>query len=153
MNQSAAPADGLSDEIVDLIRATASAGAAVPGRAADLRPVWETLQLHVPAWVEAHVAFTDPSSVAAPTCPQVVGVDVPLMVLRRARWVEGNLHLALAPHRIDPDTRTSFRVVGAEPRNWDVVGLDGVSLDLSTSGLDVRVPMVDAEFVLMRSSY
>lgn len=86
-------------------------------------------------------------------CPQVVGVDFPAMALTRAEWVGGNLRLRLAPLREDPTKRTSFRIVGAEPRIWDVHGMDGVSLDLSTSGLDVRVPLIAGDLELIRSSY
>jgi hypothetical protein len=86
-------------------------------------------------------------------CPQLVGVDFPTMAFTRAEWVDGNLRLRLAPLREDPTRRTSFRIIGAEPRNWDVHGMDGVSLDLSTTGLDVRVPLVASDLELIRSSY
>jgi hypothetical protein len=86
-------------------------------------------------------------------CPQIVGVDFPTMAFTRAEWVDGNLRLRLAPLHEDPTKRTSFRIVGAEPRNWDVHGMDGVSLDLSTTGLDVRVPMIAGDLELIRSSY
>jgi len=86
-------------------------------------------------------------------CPQIVGVDFPTMAFSRAEWVDGNLRLRLAPRREDPTKRTSFRIIGAEPRNWDVHGMDGVSLDLSTTGLDVRVPLMSGDLELIRSSY
>ena len=86
-------------------------------------------------------------------CPQIVGVDFPTMAFSRAEWVDGNLRLRLAPRREDPTKRTSFRIIGAEPRNWDVHGIDGVSLDLSTTGLDVRVPLIAGDLELIRSSY
>jgi hypothetical protein len=86
-------------------------------------------------------------------CPQIVGVDFPTMAFTRAEWVDGNLRLRLAPLHEDPTKRTSFRIVGAEPRNWDVHGIDGVSLDLSTAGLDVRVPLINGDLELIRSSY
>ena len=93
------------------------------------------------------------SEVPLEPCPQIVGVDFPTMAFTRAEWVDGNLRLRLAPLREDPATRTSFRIVGAEPRNWDVHGMDGVSLDLSSSGLDVRVPLIAGDLELIRSSY
>ena len=86
-------------------------------------------------------------------CPQIVGVDFPTMAFTRAEWVDGNLRLRLAPLRENPTERTSFRIVGAEPRNWDVHGIDGVSLDLSSTGLDVRVPLIAGDLELIRSSY
>ena len=86
-------------------------------------------------------------------CPQLVDVDFPAMAFSRAAWIDGNLHLRLAPLRENPSVFTSFRLVGAEPRNWDVHGLDGVSLDLTSSGLNIRVPMVNADLELIRGSY
>jgi hypothetical protein len=92
---------------------------------------------------------------AAPleSCPQIVDVDFPDMALSRAIWIDGNLHLRLAPLREDPRKFTSFRLVGAEPRNWDVHGMDGVSLDLTTNGLNIRVPMIAGDLELIRGSY
>lgn len=86
-------------------------------------------------------------------CPQIVDVDFPAMAFTRAEWVDGNLRLRLAPLHEDPRASTSFRIVGAEPRSWDVHGLDGVSLDLSSAGLDVRVPMIHGDLDLIRGSY
>ncbi len=86
-------------------------------------------------------------------CPQIVDVDFPTMALTRAEWIGGNLHLRLAPLVEDRSAFTTFRLVGAEPRSWDVHGLDGVSLDLSMSGLTIRVPMVAADVTLIRGSY
>ena len=86
-------------------------------------------------------------------CPKIVDVDFPTMAFTRAEWVDGNLRLRLAPLREDPTKRTGFRIIGAEPRNWDVHGIDGVSLDLSSTSLDVRVPLIAGELELIRSSY
>ncbi len=97
-------------------------------------------------WTRLSEAPLDP-------CPQIVDVDFPTMAFTRAEWVDGNLRLRLAPLHEDPEKRTSFRIVGAEPRNWDVHGMDGVSLDLSSTGLDVRVPLVAGDLELIRSSY
>lgn len=92
---------------------------------------------------------------AAPlaSCPQIVGVDFPTMALTRAEWIDGNLHLRLAPLVNDPSRSTSFRLVGAEPRNWDVHGIEGATLELTSTGVDIRVPMIDADVVLIRGSY
>jgi len=86
-------------------------------------------------------------------CPQLVGVDVDELVLSQAEWIDGNLRVGLSPRQVDPSRSTGFRLIGAEPRNWEVHGLDGVRLDLTTTGLDISVPMVDATFDLIRSSY
>jgi hypothetical protein len=98
-------------------------------------------------------AWTRLSEAPLERCPQLVGVDFPTMAFTRAEWVDGNLRLRLAPLHEDPSTRTGFRIVGAEPRNWDVHGMDGISLDLSTTGLDVRVPLIAGDLELIRSSY
>ena len=97
--------------------------------------------------------WTGLSAAPLETCPQIVGVDFPAMALTRAEWVDGNLRLRLAPLREDPNTFTSFRLVGAEPRSWDVHGLDGVRLDQTITGLNIQVPMVAADLELIRGSY
>jgi hypothetical protein len=87
------------------------------------------------------------------TCPQIVDVDFPAMAFSRAEWVDGNLRLSLAPLRDSPGTFTSFRLVGAEPRNWDVHGIDGATVELTTTGVNIRVPMIAADIELIRGSY
>ena len=86
-------------------------------------------------------------------CPQVVDVDVPNMAFDRAEWIDGNLHLGLAPRVEDPTKATSFRVIGAEPRIWDLHGIENARMESRLSGLNVRVPMVKADVSLIRSSY
>lgn len=86
-------------------------------------------------------------------CPQIVDVDFPAMALSRAEWVDGNLHLSLAPLVEDPHRFTSFRIVGAEPRNWDVHGIEGATFELTTTGVNVRVPMIHADIEVIRGSY
>jgi hypothetical protein len=86
-------------------------------------------------------------------CPQLVDVDFPTMAFRRAEWIDGNLHLRLAPLRDDPGRFTSFRLVGAEPRNWDVHGIEGASVELTMHGVNIRVPMITADVELIRGSY
>jgi hypothetical protein len=98
-------------------------------------------------------AWTRLSAAPLAPCPQVVDVDFPAMAFRRAEWVDGNLHLGLAPLHEDPQRFTSFRLVGAEPRVWEVHGLEGVSLDVTASGVSVRVPMIAADLELIRGSY
>jgi hypothetical protein len=86
-------------------------------------------------------------------CPQIVDVDFPAIALTRAEWIDGNLHLRLAPLRPDPNVFTSFRLVGAEPRNWDVHGIEGAGVELTTTGVNIRVPMIAADVELIRGSY
>lgn len=86
-------------------------------------------------------------------CPQVVGVDFPTVALSRAEWVGGALRLRLAPLRDDPRAWTTFAVVGAEPRVWDVTGPDGTTLDVAGRAVSVRVPLVAADLELTPGSY
>lgn len=93
------------------------------------------------------------SAAPVPACPQIVDVDAPAMMLQRAEWIDGNLHLRLAPAVEQPRVITSFRLIGAEPRNWDVHGIDGAGLELTSQGLHIRVPMIRADVELIRGSY
>ncbi len=158
------PASGLST--------TSSIVSSVPIDAS-YEPTWDTergeftwgLGLHEPhprgqlnAFLAAGEAagpgmWTRLSEAPLEPCPQIVGVDFPMMAFTRAEWVGGNLRLRLAPLHENPAKRTGFRIIGAEPRNWDVHGMDGVSLDLSSTGLDVRVPLIAGDLELIRSSY
>jgi hypothetical protein len=47
----------------------------------------------------------------------------------------------------------ALRLVGAEPRQWDIAGIAGVLADLSSQGLQLLVPMVDGPLELSRGSY
>jgi hypothetical protein len=86
-------------------------------------------------------------------CPQVVGVDFPTMALDRAEWIGSSLHLGLAPLYEDPNVFTTFRVVGVEPRQWDISGIDGAMADAKADGLVVRVPLQKTTMVFTPSSY
>lgn len=85
--------------------------------------------------------------------PQVVGVDFPAVALRTAEWRNGELHLELAVRDEDPSARTTFRIVGAEPRVWELTGIDGASLDHTAHALIVRVPKVSGWLTFGRGSY
>ena len=86
-------------------------------------------------------------------CPQVVDVDFPSVAFTRAEWVNGSLYLRMAPLREDPKVRTSFRIVGAEPRQWDLIAPDGTTIELTSRGVNVRVPMVHADLEFTPGSY
>lgn len=97
-------------------------------------------------WTRLSAAPLDP-------CPQVVDVDFPAMAFSRAEWVDGILHLHLAPQREDPNVFTTFRIVGAEPRMWYLTGLDGATMDTAGSSTVVRVPLVTADLEFAPGSY
>ena len=86
-------------------------------------------------------------------CPQVVDVDFPAVALRRAEWVDGALYLRLAPLHEDARRKTTFRVIGVEPRQWDLTAPEGTTLDVSAAGVIVGTPMVDADLILTPGSY
>jgi hypothetical protein len=86
-------------------------------------------------------------------CPQVVDVEYPALTLRRAEWVRGCLLLGLMPQRDDPQRRTTFRIVGAEPRVWCFSGLDGARLDCTSQAQIVTVPMRRADVEFAEGSY
>ena len=73
-------------------------------------------------------------------CPQVVGVDVPDVVLTRAEWRDGALLLTIDPLHPDAAVWTEFRIVGVEPRLWWLSGIDGATMDVRTDCVVVRTP-------------
>jgi hypothetical protein len=86
-------------------------------------------------------------------CPQVIGIDAPGVLLRRAEWVTDSLFVGLAPLVDQPDRKTEFRLVGGEPRMWYITGVDDVMTDVSSHGMWVRVPRVATEIVFTPGSY
>jgi len=86
-------------------------------------------------------------------CPQIVDVDFPNVALSRAEWHRGSLFLRIEPLVEDPARSTTFRLVGAEPRIWWVSGIDGVTMDVSSGGAVIRVPLVRGDLELAPSSY
>jgi len=88
------------------------------------------------------------SSAAMDSCPQVVDVDFPRLAMRRAEWIDGSLHLALAPLVEDPAGRSAFRVTGVGPGSWRLTGIDGATLETTDDGLIVEVPLAATEVEL-----
>ncbi|MEZ5408445.1 MAG: hypothetical protein R2761_10490 [Acidimicrobiales bacterium] len=86
-------------------------------------------------------------------CHQVVGVDAPDVLLRRAEWIREALHVGLAPRRPDPARWTTFRITGAEPRMWYLTGLNGTTMDTAGNATIVRAPMVHGELEFAPGSY
>jgi hypothetical protein len=86
-------------------------------------------------------------------CPQVVDVDFPTVALSRAEWSKGCLLLTLAPRHEEPDKRTMFRIVGVEPRQWDLTGINGATMDVTARSVIVRVPLVNGDLEFTPGSY
>jgi hypothetical protein len=86
-------------------------------------------------------------------CPQVVEVDFPDVAFTRAEWVNGNFYGTVKVREPNPEKRTSFRIVGAEPRLWDVHAPDRTFVDVKLSGIHIAMPMVDGDIELLRGNY
>ena len=86
-------------------------------------------------------------------CPQVLGLDVPDVVLTRAEWQRGALLLTLDPLHPDPSAWVEFRIVGAEPRLWWLAGIDGATMDVHADHVVVRTPRVAGDLEFTPGSY
>lgn len=93
------------------------------------------------------------SATPLPSCPQVVDVDMPDVVMSRAEWSGESLYLTLAPRLEQPTRWTEFRIVGVEPRLWWLVGIDGATMDVRSDGVVVRCPMVAGDLEFTPGSY
>jgi hypothetical protein len=81
-------------------------------------------------------------------CPQIVDVDFPNVAVTRAEWQGENLLLTFDVLDADPNAETEFRIVGVEPREWRANGIEGVTIDVRSDCVVVRLPRVagDLEF-------
>lgn len=86
-------------------------------------------------------------------CHQVVGVNAPGVLFRRAEWIREALHVDLAPHRPDPTRWTTFRITGAEPRMWYLTGTLSATMDTAGNATIVRAPMMPGELEFAPGSY
>jgi len=86
-------------------------------------------------------------------CHQVVGVNAPDVLLRRAEWIREALHVGLAPRKADPARWTTFRITGAEPRMWYLTGTLSATMDTAGNATIVRAPLVDGELEFAPGSY
>ncbi len=86
-------------------------------------------------------------------CPQVVGVDFPSVALTRAEWVKGALYLQVSVLEEQPSKTTSFRIVGAEPRIWEVTGIEGAAVEFGAHAVVVRIPHMNGELTFTPGSY
>lgn len=93
--------------------------------------------------------------VAAPlaACPKVVDVDRAKLDLTRAEWLGGGLLLRLVTVEDDPTVWTTFRIVDAEPRLWYLTGIDRAWMDVNSSAVITRVPLVSGTLEFMPGSY
>ncbi len=86
-------------------------------------------------------------------CHQVVGVNAPEVMLRRAEWIKEVLYVGLAPQEADAARWTTFRITGAEPRMWYLTGLNGTTMDTAGNATIVRAPMAHGELEFAPGSY
>ncbi len=89
----------------------------------------------------------------AEVCPQVVGVDFPSIVLSRAEWLRGNLHVEVDAEAEQVSTRTMLRIVGAEPRVWELNGIAGASMEFTQAAVLVTFPRESGELEFVAGSY
>ncbi len=85
--------------------------------------------------------------------PQIVDVDFPRLALSRAQWSRDCLVLRLVAAEESRTVFSTFRLVGAEPRIWCVAGVDGVSTDVTSREVIVRVPLRSGELEFAPGSY
>ncbi len=91
---------------------------------------------------------------------QVVDVEFPIVALSRAEWVSGFLQVGLdvretahAPPAPPPTRRTTFRLVGAEPRVWWASGLPNITTEMSAGAVSITVPLLSGAVEFAPSSY
>lgn len=158
----------LSEHSLDWLRAAHEALPSVDGVTDD---ELATVSAAIPAWIEPCLvlarAVADPTggvesdpNAGSPAwvderfdCPQVVDVDFPTMAFDRAEWIGSSLYLGLAPRYEDPKVHTTFRIVGVEPRQWDIAGIDGAMVDAKANGVVVRIPLKRTLMSFTPSSY
>lgn len=88
------------------------------------------------------------------SCPQVVDVEFPEVALSRAEWTRGGaLLLTVEPLVENPSRYTTFRITGVEPRQWDLTGINGTTLDVRRDSVLVRCPMVRGDLEFTPGSY
>lgn len=90
-------------------------------------------------------AWTALASEPTATPPaEVVGVDFPTVSLRRAVWLDGDLHVSTSPvNDAVTGTPTSWRVIGLDdPTRWTVKTRDNVAVETRVEAGDLVVNTV-----------
>ena len=85
--------------------------------------------------------------------PRSSALTSPLWPSIGAEWIGSSLYLGLAPLYENPSVYTTFRIVGVEPRQWDIAGIDGAMVDARADGVVVRVPLKKTLMTFTPSSY
>ncbi len=150
------------------IQADALSAAEVTGMLKELL----ALAAATPAWVERYVEIAgrllersgrdaqQPHAVEqvarlhalSDDCAQVVGADTDL-TFTRAEWVDDSLLLTLRFASPDPERRTMFRIVRAEPRMWYLTGIEGATNEVTQQSVIVWLPCVDGVLEFVPGSY
>jgi hypothetical protein len=87
---------------------------------------------------------------AAPleSCRQITGVDFPTVALRQAEWIDGTLHLSLAPVHDNPEAWTAFQVESAGVESWKITGSADATVDVSGDVATVRARLIAGDLQL-----
>ncbi|MEZ5341408.1 MAG: hypothetical protein R2706_08160 [Acidimicrobiales bacterium] len=125
---------------------------------AEATPAWvepyETVaQRLAAAEVEGSIATLAALAALRLATPQVIGIDAPGTILTTAEWRAGNLLLRLDVASEDPDRMSMFQIVGAEPRVWDLTGINGTRMEFTMRAVIVRHPSVSGLLEFVAGSY
>ena len=83
----------------------------------------------------------------------VVDLDEPGVRLTSLVAGPGGFRLQFDVDDPDPQRKFFFRIVGVEPRMWDVTGPQGLYYEVTTSALTVRMPKLAAVVEFTEGSY
>lgn len=92
---------------------------------------------------------------------QVVDIEFPTLALHRAEWTNGfltvgldvGLDVGLHGDSSASGRRSTFRIVGTEPRVWWASGLANITTEMSAASVSVTFPLVSATIEFAPSSY
>ncbi len=108
--------------------------------------------LTMPA-AEAAERLTDFAVAPLERCPQIVDIDHHKLAVTRAEWIAGALFVKVVVFEEDPTATTTYRIIGAEPRLWYLTGIDGAWMDVTSSAVIMRQPLVSGILEFTPGSY
>lgn len=85
--------------------------------------------------------------------PRVLDLAEPGVSITRFEVGRGCINMTFEVAEPDPTRRVFFRIVGVEPRMWDVTGPDGLTYEVTSSAMLVRMPLVGGDVEFVEGSY